>query len=388
MNKKNLMLMVPLLDQGGLERICALTARLLNDRCNLCLVVFSTRNMLYDVSGVELLDLHLGSRPGKFGKIINVFRRVRAVKKIKREREIQVTYSFGPTANLVNVLSRVKDKIWVGIRGYGALADKGSMKLFYRRADKVICCSKVMADDIEKQFKGGKSVCLYNPCDITQIERLCREPIAEQFTPFFEKGKQIIVSMSREDDVKGFWHLIKAFSLIHKELPDTRLMIIGEGTFKEYKKLAADLGIEAEVLFTGVQSNPFNLLKEASLYILTSNTEGFPNALVEAMATGVPALSVNCKTGPAEILVEEYHKAENQQEVYEGEYGMLLPVLKPEKNLQVDEVEDEETVIAQIAVKVLTNQEKQKEMSQKAKKRSEMFSLERYTEQIMQWIEE
>ena len=127
--KKRIMLMVPLLDQGGLERVCAITAQLLKEKCELCLVVFSTKNMLYDISGVDMIDLNLGSVPGKVGKVLNVFRRIRAVRKIKKERKIEITYSFGPTANLVNVLTKTDDKIWVGIRGYGALSDAASMKL-------------------------------------------------------------------------------------------------------------------------------------------------------------------------------------------------------------------------------------------------------------------
>ncbi len=62
------------------------------------------------------------------------------------------------------------------------------------------------------------------------------------------------------------------------------------------------LGIAEQVLFTGVQLNPFALLAKADVYALTSDSEGFPNALIEAMAVGLPCVSVNCKTGPAEIL--------------------------------------------------------------------------------------
>lgn len=49
--------------------------------------------------------------------------------------------------------------------------------------------------------------------------------------------------MGREDDVKGFWHLVKSFSLVHRRLPDSRLVIVGEGDFLEYWKLADALGI-------------------------------------------------------------------------------------------------------------------------------------------------
>ena len=386
--KKNVLLMVPLLDQGGLERICALTAKLLNDKHHVTLVVFSTKNILYDVSGVELIDLNLGSRPGTIGKVINVFKRISAVKKIKKQKSIEITYSFGPTANLVNVLSRVKDKIWVGIRGYGALADTKSMKLFCKRADKVICCTKVMADDIMAQFAPKEAACLYNPCDTEQIRELSTVDVDAEHKSFFEKHTKIIASMSRVDDVKGFWHQIKAFSLIKKEEPEAGLLLVGDGDFSEYKQLAEDLGIRENVLFAGLQKNPFRYLKKADLYWLTSHTEGFPNSLIEAMAVGVPAMAVNCKTGPAEILMEDYKQANNQHQVYEGEYGILLPVLNPVKNLDATVIEEEERILAKETIRVLKDEEQMQKMRAAAKKRSEAFSNIRYLEQLMNNIAE
>lgn len=385
-NKKNVMLLVPLLDQGGLERICAMTANLLKEKCSLILVVFSTKNMLYDVSAVEMYDLNLGSRRGVFGKIRNVFRRISAVKKIKRQHKIQVTYSFGPSANLVNVLSRVKDKIWVGIRGYGALEDKRAMKLLCRRADKVICCAKVMADDIGRLFSTSKAECLYNPCDTEKIRDLCKADIEERHKSFFEGAGSIIASMSRADDVKGFWHQIKAYAVIRKELPDTKLMIIGDGDFSEYEALAEKLGVRDGVLFTGLQKNPFAYLHRASLYVMTSHTEGFPNSLIEAMAVGLPPLSVNCKSGPAEILLADYRSAADQHKIYHGEYGVLLPGMNPEKNLDAAVVEEEEIILAKEALGLLQRKDELSRMGEAAKKRSEDFSTDSYVEGLMQKI--
>lgn len=385
--KKNVLLMVPLLDQGGLERVCALTANLLKEKCKLVLVVFSAKNMLYDVSRVELIDLKLGSKPGLIRKIHTVFCRVAAVKRIKKERRIQVTYSFGPTANLVNVLSRVKDKIWVGIRGYGALGDKNSMKLFCRRSDKVICCAKVMADEVERDFHPKEVECLYNPCDVELIRRLGSEEVEEGHRAFFTGGAKVIASMGRADEVKGFWHLLKAFSILISEEPKARLMIIGDGDFSEYERLAEDLGIREYVLFTGVKQNPFAYLSKADLYVMTSISEGFPNALVEAMAVGLPVISTNCKTGPAEILMEDYTRASGQDAVIEGEYGLLVPVLNPVKNLEADVIEKEERILAQTAAELLRMPQKAELLAKKAAERSGCFSTERYVEQLLEGLQ-
>lgn len=388
--------MVPLLDQGGLERICAMTAKLLTPHCHLTLVVFSTKGMIYDVDGVDMIDLNLGSVPGKVGKAVNLCKRIRAIKKIKRERNIEITYSFGPTANLANVFTRVKnakvnheqitDKIWVGIRGYGALEDKYDMTLFCKRADKVVCCSQIMADDVKTQFGAKDVVCVYNPCDVESIRRLAKEPLPADRQTFFAEGAPVVAAMGREHDVKGFWHLIKAFALAKKKIPELKLMIVGEGTFAEYRKLAEDLQVEQDVWFTGVQKNPFAYLKRASLFVMTSVSEGFPNSLIEAMAVGLPAMSVNCKTGPAEIFLDDYRKGGDGHTVIEGEYGVLLPVIHPEKNLDASVMEKEEEIMAEQMVRVLTEPEKLAERKAASLKRAEDFSVQAYTDSLLRMI--
>lgn len=388
--------MVPLLDQGGLERICAMTAKLLTPHCHLTLVVFSTKGMIYDVDGVDMIDLNLGSVPGKVGKAVNLCKRIRAIKKIKRERNIEISYSFGPTANLANVFTRVKnakvnheqitDKIWVGIRGYGALEDKYDMTLFCKRADKVVCCSQIMADDVKTQFGAKDVVCVYNPCDVESIRRLAKEPLPADRQTFFAEGAPVVAAMGREHDVKGFWHLIKAFALAKKKIPELKLMIVGEGTFAEYRKLAEDLQVEQDVWFTGVQKNPFAYLKRASLFVMTSVSEGFPNSLIEAMAVGLPAMSVNCKTGPAEIFLDDYRKGGDGHTVIEGEYGVLLPVIHPEKNLDASVMEKEEEIMAEQMVRVLTEPEKLAERKAASLKRAEDFSVQAYTDSLLRMI--
>ena len=386
--RKNVLLMVPMLHQGGFERICVQTAKLLADKYNISIAIFSSEDMFYDVGDIPLIDLHLGSRPSLVGKLLNILRRIRAVKKVKKEKNIHVTYSFGLTANLINVLAKAQDNVWIGIRGYGDLEAKQVMKLTCRRADKVICCAKEMADDVEKLY-GPKSVeCLYNPCDTEKLAALSEEQPDAAHCAFLSEKQPLLVSMSRVDDVKGFWHQIKAFALIKKEIPNAGLMIIGDGDFSEYEKLAAELQVRDSVLFTGVQKNPFCYLKRASLYLMTSETEGFPNAMLEAMAVGVPALSVNCKTGPAEILLSDYREADEQHKVYYGAYGYLLPIMNPAKNLDAAVVEEEERILAREAVRLLNRPEELARIGQAAMDRSRYFSIDSYVSQIWQKIEQ
>lgn len=397
--KKRIMLVVPMLDQGGLERVCALTGQLLKKEYEVHLVVFNTEGMIYDVSGVHLIDLHLGAVESKIGKIVNVYKRTKAVRKLKKQHDIQLTYSFGPTANIVNVLSKGKDITWIGIRGYGALSDKRRMQFTCKRADRVISCTKVMEQDINREFATKSSATLYNPCDIDSIHVLSKIPVEEltkdntqeklqRIKEFINRPGKLIVSTGRSHDVKGFWHLIKSVALLKKELPDTKLMIIGAGDYSEYKKLATDLGIEKDVLFTGVQKNPFALMEAADLYALTSDSEGFPNALIEAMACGLPCVSVNCKTGPAEILGEKYQDYENQQKTYDAEYGILTPVFVGEKNLDAKEIAKEEEIFAKEMCQILKNQDKYRLYQSKSIVRARFCGTEQYYKNISDLIEQ
>lgn len=382
------MLIVPMLDQGGLERVCALTAQLLKTSYDVHLVVFNTEGMIYDVSGVHLIDLQLGAVPGKAGKLLNVFKRVQRVRKLKKELSIQVSYSFGQTANLVNVLSKRKDVTWAGIRGYGALNDKKEMSFVCKRADRMVSCTKVMEADIAAAYKVKSSATLYNPCNLKEIQELSREEIPQEFEEFLQRPGKTIVSMGRAHDVKGFWHLLKSVSLVRENVPDVKLMIIGAGDFSEYRELAKKLHMEENVLFTGVQKNPFALLARADVYALTSKSEGFPNALIEAMSAGLPCVSVNCKTGPAEILQEDYTRCDNPNGIYTADYGILTPVLKGEKNLEPDSFTIEERIFAEELTKLLTDEAEWEAYHEKSLKRAADFGMESYVEAIGKLIEE
>lgn len=387
-NRKRIMLIVPMLDQGGLERVCALTAQLLKTAYDVHLVVFNTEGMIYDVSGVHLIDLQLGAVPGKAGKLLNVFKRVKRVRQLKKELDIQISYSFGQTANLVNVLSKQRDVTWAGIRGYGALDDKKEMSFVCKRADRMVSCTRVMEADIAASYSVKSSATLYNPCNLEEIRQLARADVEPKFEEFLQRPGKTVVSMGRAHDVKGFWHLMKSVSLVKKKIPDVKLMFIGAGDFSEYKELAQKLHMEKDVLFTGVQKNPFALLARADVYALTSDSEGFPNALIEAMSSGLPCVSVNCKTGPAEILQDDYRKSENQSKVYQADYGILTPIFKGEKNLEPDSFTSEEKIFAEELEKLLGDEKTWTAYQEKALKRAGDFGMEAYVEAIEKLIEE
>lgn len=366
---KKMMLIVPALHQGGFEKVCVATARLLQPYFQIQIVIFDSREIAYDIRGLEVIDLHLASRPGKFAKLWNVIRRARKIHQLKKKERTDIAYSFGPTANIANIVSGGKAAKWLGIRSYMDMDNRGQIKWFCKKADRVICCSERICREVEEKYGCAKAVTLHNPFDMREIEMLAGQEAAA--LPW-EEGR-ILVSMGREDVVKGFWHLLKSFALIHEALPDTKLMIIGQGEYAQYKELAAGLGVEDAVCFMGLKKNPYPYLKRSSLYVLTSYNEGFPNALVEAMALGVPAVATDCMTGPREILEEKY--------------GILVPNMSPDADFSPQNITEEERRLAEIIIALLKDEERMAHYQEMARKRAGDYTAESYIANMRSWAE-
>ncbi|MDE5717290.1 MAG: glycosyltransferase [Lachnospiraceae bacterium] len=368
---KKLLLIVPSLHQGGSEKVCAMTAVVLKPYFDVRIAIFDSRNIDFDVEDIPVTDLGLPSRPGKLAKVFNVFRRGYRLKRLKRKEQIDIAYSFGPTANLANVFagrlfSGKGAKCWLGIMSYMDM-DSSWLGLFCKKADRLLCCSETLRGMIEKKYGCDHTYTLQGFFDIAQIRARAEE--GEAHLPW--QDGRIIVSMGREDVVKGFWHLLKIFSLVHRELPDTRLLIIGKGEFAAYRKLADDLGIADAVCFAGLQKNPYPYLKRGTLYLLTSYWEGFPNALVEAMAMGLPAVATDCMTGPAEI--------------FDGKYGVLVPNMGKDPDMDASHIEEEEKNTAARVVSLLENAEEMAHYRKLSVERAGVFSKEEYIRKIREW---
>ena len=384
--RKKIMLISPMLHQGGFERICVMTARLLQKEYDVVIAVFSLEDVAYDISGLQVIDLKLKARKGKLNKGINVFKRSHRLTRLQRELDIDVSYSFGMTANIANALTTGARRKLTACHSFEEIKDAVYMKLISRHSDRVFCCSKKMADLVQKDYGFTNVQALWNPCDIEGIQKQSRVAEGEDLS-FWETEDKVLVSMGREDDVKGFWHLLKAFRRINEKMPDTRLAIIGDGEFREYKELAQRLGIAGRVLFAGLKRNPFPYLRKSDLYLLTSLSEGLPNALVEALALSLPIVSVNCLSGPAEILHENWREAEAKKVVFEADYGILTPAVKPVKNMQTD-MEEEEDELALAAEKLLGDPELYESYQKAAASRAADFSKEAHYRELVSYIEE
>ncbi len=388
--KRNLILISPMLHQGGFERVCITTARLLEPYYNVTIVIFDDANIAYDITGLRIRNLDLGVRKGRIGKVLNVFRRAGALRKVKKELSAVAAYSFGPTANYVNCLSKTPGtKVIAGLRNYTDVEDRGQMKLFLKQADLVIGCSESIREALESRYGYSKGVTLYNPFDLIAIRQQAEEPGPElPWDKEKESGRKLftLVAMGRIAPQKGFWHLIKAFALVHRKYDHTRLLILGAGHFEKYGELADRLGCGDAVYYAGMRKDPFACVKKGDLYVLSSENEGFPNVLVEAMTLGLPVISVDCESGPREILLSEEELAscpEEMKEIKEGAYGILCPRITKGENFDPAFTEEGERFLAEAMERLITDETLYRHYQDRSYVRAEDFRMEKYRDDLL-----
>jgi glycosyltransferase involved in cell wall biosynthesis len=215
----------------------------------------------------------------------------------------------------------------------------------YPRLDSIIAVSNGVKDNIIKALSclPEKIKVIYNPVDIQRIRVLSKIP------SIIQSDKPYIVSVGRMVFPKGFDILIKAYAEVLKSGIEHDLVIIGDGPERNsIIELIRQLGLDKKVIITGFMENPFNLVKNADIFVMSSRFEGFGLVLCEAMALGVPVIATDCKSGPREVLDN-------------GEYGILVPTEDFRK-------------LADSIVSLLRTPEKRHLLSQKGLLRAEEFN--------------
>ena len=118
--------------------------------------------------------------------------------------------------------------------------------------------------------------------------------------------RHILLAVGRLSPQKGYSSLISVFSMLAARFSNWCLVIVGEGGDRcDLERQVIELGLEKRVFFPGAVGNIGDWYEAADLYVMTSHFEGFPNTLIEAMAHGLPVISVDCDTGPRDIIRHE-----------------------------------------------------------------------------------
>lgn len=175
-------------------------------------------------------------------------------------------------------------------------------RLLYRRADRVICQSRAMAEDLAHEIgiPSEQIAVLPNPVDLEGI-------IAAQGTPAAWSGDgPHLLAAGRLAPEKGFDLLIEALIKVRKRFPRADLTIAGSGREKTaLLELSRQSNLRGAIRFADGLETPYAFFPGATLFVLSSRYEGMPNALLEAAAAGLPLVATPASGGVVDLLREE-----------------------------------------------------------------------------------
>ena len=158
-----------------------------------------------------------------------------------------------------------------------------------------------------------------NPYPLFEIREKAREKVE------LVEGKRYFSTVGRLIDIKRAGDILQAFSIISEEHRNYDLLVLGDGPERTaLEEQVAKLNLNDRVKFCGRVDNPFSYLGRSEFFVMASESEGFPNALIEAMACGCKVIASDCMTGPREILAPEL--VEEVKEAYFNRTGVLFPV--------------------------------------------------------------
>ena len=250
---------------------------------------------------------------------------------IYKEYKPDIVIDFDSSlTKIIDKLNSSKNLVWIHSSIKNWKKKKSKIDRFVDRISKyskIICICKEMKEDLinlKNELK-KKVDFLYNPIDFDRIKKLSNEDFSEEDKKLLKD--KFLLSIARLDCVpKDFETLFKAYEIAKKNGYDGNLYIIGDGPDKDkVEKLKEANLYKEDILLLGRKENPYNWLKKADKFILSSKYEGFAIVLLEGLCLGKNVIASDCKTGPNEIL------ANNRGELFEvGDYLTLAKYIVSE----------------------------------------------------------
>lgn len=343
--KKNLVFVIGSLSGGGAERVVSILSNGLVDFYNVSIICIFEDKVEYDINpNINYKFIDLSNQKGIIKK--NIKRLVLMSEQIK-ETNADVIISFLSYVNIFVLISQFfsRKKIIICERNdpNSEITNKFLQKfrnfLFsFRRRNYFVFQTEYVKNMFSKKIKRN-SIVIYNPIKSTLPVRNVNSNI-----------KKKIVCVARLDPSKNISLLLKAFSLFIQVKNDYILEIYGKGPlFNELNQLSNELKISEKVFFRGFSSNIFECIEDSEMFVLPSNYEGISNAMLEAMAIGIPVICTDCPAYGARIFIKPgvngfLTELDNIQMLYEK---MLL--ISENKELQISSIMSAEKLQKQLS---------------------------------------
>lgn len=301
---------------GGAEKVTLKTATELAERgYDVTLVMRECKGQLKDSvpKNIKVIDLNINNKLKITKNLKNIVKLKKCLSEEKFDIIFGVTFNMSVLLGITAKLMRNKPRIiainhsTISKENYKFMSIRKTIMNFLSNSfEKFIFVSDGARKDYIKYMKISerKTLTIYNPIVSEEIIKLGKEKIDCDWLNN-SRDYKIILNIGRLEKEKNQKLLLQATKIVSQKI-NVRLIILGEGNLEDkLKQIAKEEGIENIVLFYGFTSNPYAFLSKADLFVLSSDVEGLPTVLIEALACGCNIVSTDCPYGPAEILDNE-----------------------------------------------------------------------------------
>ena len=371
----NILILIPSLDFGGAEKTAQILGNHWHDMGHnvYYLLTDIKRKIVHEVKGeviyVDIPCLGLND----VSDFIAIYNGAKRVKEVKRKYAIDVSISFMDWSNPINVFSKYKDKVIVGIRTAFSYRDdfkgiqnkKRFIRFVYSKADKIVAVSDFSRNDMIKHYFVNDKKIITIPNAAPKMDDLLDDD-------GWKYGDNCILSLSRFMPVKQLDRVIRSFSVVASNNSYAKLLLIGDGPTKDYLNMICERLNLRDRIIVSYSDNPVWYLHHAKCFVMASMAEGFPNAMIEAMAFGIPVVTTDSPGGCGEIV----GKKNSSKEIQYCEYGILTPYIKG-KAPRTIELEPQELLLGRAMQEVLENSELYQKYHKASLERAEFYSFDK-----------
>jgi len=369
LKKKILLILDTLRIGGGTERLTSLITKKLSEKYDINILTFFNYEEMHSFKG-KYYSLGNNSTTSSRFLVFNFIQNLIKTYKLINSISPSVIVSFAIYQNLfsifIKLLFRIKASLIISIWCNPKLAFNNRTnflsKMMYRlkSVNKIVTIAKGVQNILENDYriKKNKLKTIYSGIEIEKIQLMKNDELYE-LKDIFENTNLIkYITVSRFIEEKGHKHLIEAFSKVKNIVPNSKLIIRGDGPLRsEIEKQIKEKNLENDIIILGRKKNIFKYITKSDIFVLPSETEGLPTVLLEALACGIPIISTNCETGPKEILDN-------------GRYGLLVNVMDS------DDLAEKMLLLAK-------NRELINEYSKKSLEKAKFFKIEKF---YNEWI--